>query len=103
MARPPAGNGETGVARYINNIQGVSATNETGVTKYIRMLATTNPVKVLTGVERYIRTLPAIESVSPAVKAPTGVQKYINALPQPKKALGETGVSKYLKTNGLAA
>jgi hypothetical protein len=102
MARPPAGNGETGVARYINNLKGASGMNETGVAKYIRMVATTDPAKVLTGVERYIRTLPAIESVTPAAKPPTGVQKYINGLPEPKKVLGETGVSKYLKTNGLA-
>lgn len=103
MARPPAGNGETGVSRYINNLQGFGVTNETGVAKYIRVVVTANPVKALTGVERYVRTLPAIESAGPAAKTPTGVQKYINALPEPKKPLGETGVSKYLKSNGLAA
>ena len=79
VAAPPAGNGETGVARYLKSLPESNGAKETGVA-------------------RYIKALPA-EAPS---KSATGVAKYINALPEAAKAPAETGVAKYLKSQGLA-
>ena len=79
VAAPPAGNGETGVARYLKSLPDSNGAKETGVA-------------------RYIKALPA-EAPSKSV---TGVAKYINTLPEAAKAPAETGVAKYLKNQGLA-
>jgi len=80
VTAPSAGNGETGVARYIKSLPESNGAKETGVARYIKSLPPESPTKALTGVE-----------------------KYINALPEPKQAPMETGVAKYLKSQGLAA
>jgi len=81
VTAPPAGNGETGVARYLKSLPETNGAKETGVA-------------------RYLKTLPT-EAPTPS-KSVTGVEKYISALPEPAKAPRETGVAKYLKSQGIA-
>lgn len=81
VTAPPAGNGETGVARYLRSLPETNGAKETGVARYIKSLPTAAP--------------------TPS-KSVTGVEKYISALPEPAKAPLETGVAKYLKSQGLA-
>lgn len=100
--------GTTGVAKYISALPETSAGNETGVSRYIKSLPPAAPSKTLTGVEKYLKTLPTAASsaaapAAAAAKGATGVEKYISALPEKTKPAGETGVTKYLKSQGLAA
>jgi hypothetical protein len=80
ITAPLAGNGETGVARYLKSLPETNGAKETGVARYIKSLPTAAP--------------------TPS-KSVTGVEKYISALPEPAKAPMETGVAKYLKSQGL--
>jgi hypothetical protein len=67
-------------------------------------MAESAPAKPQTGVAKYVVSLAATESSSgSSSKQPTGVEKYVANLPEAAKPAGETGVAKYLKSQGLAA
>ena len=103
-------NGASGVQNYVNNLSEAPAKLETGVQRYVSAMPESAP-QAKTGVAKYISSLPATEAKPGAAAAPqvakgaTGVEKYVSAMAgaaQPTAA-AETGVAKYLKTQGLAA
>ena len=77
-AAPQGPAGETGVARYLNNLSPQASKAETGVAKYLKNLP--EPVK-------------PVKTAAPE----TGVTRYLKSLPESSKPTGETGVAKYLK------